>query len=80
MHKVGYLIELNPMAVYKFSGDARFISVEYRLFKLPSDAKQETVELMYNGEITGFEEELKVCMLLLFHCITCRLTKYIFDT
>ncbi|XP_046576867.1 arsenite methyltransferase-like [Haliotis rubra] len=39
-------------------GDARFVSVTYRLFKLPS-AMQPARQVIYNGEITGYEGELK---------------------
>ncbi|XP_067656585.1 arsenite methyltransferase-like [Haliotis asinina] len=39
-------------------GDARFVSVTYRLFKLPS-ALQPTRQVIYNGEIPGYEGELK---------------------
>ena len=41
------------------SGEARFVSVTYRLFKLPPGAKTEPLQVMYNGEITGYEKEFK---------------------
>lgn len=42
-----------------YSGEARFVSVTYRLFKLPPGAKIEPLQVMYNGEITGYEQEFK---------------------
>lgn len=43
----------------KILGEARFVSVTYRLFKLPPGAKMEPLQVMYNGEITGYEKEFK---------------------
>ncbi|XP_041370644.1 arsenite methyltransferase-like isoform X2 [Gigantopelta aegis] len=39
-------------------GDAQFVSVTYRLFKLP-ETKQPARQVIYNGEIPGHETELK---------------------
>ncbi|XP_041368388.1 arsenite methyltransferase-like [Gigantopelta aegis] len=39
-------------------GDAQFVSAAYRLFKLP-ETKQPARQVIYNGEITGHESELK---------------------
>ncbi|KAJ8316865.1 hypothetical protein KUTeg_004769 [Tegillarca granosa] len=38
-------------------GDARFVSVEYRLFKLPKKCDQTSSQVIYNGEIPGYEDE-----------------------
>ena len=54
-----------------FSGDARFVSVTYRLFKLPPGTKGEPTQVIYNGQISGYEKEFrfdhqhvfKVCIL-----------------
>lgn len=41
------------------SGDARFVSATYRLFKLPpKDQFKDSRLVIYNGEITGYEEEV----------------------
>lgn len=41
----------------KILGDARFVSVEYRLFKLPKKCDQTSSQVIYNGEIPGYEDE-----------------------
>ncbi|KAL3865074.1 hypothetical protein ACJMK2_006707 [Sinanodonta woodiana] len=38
-------------------GDARFVSVTYRLFKLPNET-QPARQVIYKGEITGFPDQL----------------------
>lgn len=40
-----------------YPGDAKFVSVTYRLFKLPAD-KEEGRQVIYNGEISGYTQEL----------------------
>ena len=42
-----------------FPGDAKFVSVTLRLFKLPQEKKPVT-EVVYNGGITDFEDSLKL--------------------
>ena len=41
-----------------FSGDAKYVAVTYRLFKLP-EAKQSAMSVTYTGNITGNEKELE---------------------
>ena len=40
-----------------FSGDARSVSVTYRLFKLPPGTKGEPTQVKYKGQISGYEKE-----------------------
>ena len=42
------------------SGDAKFASVVYRLFKLPPNSVKSNTKVIYNGSITGHESEIKV--------------------
>ena len=49
--KVEYL-----MFFFFSPGDAKFVSVTYRLFKLP-EKPSEYATVTYNGGIEGFEEE-----------------------
>lgn len=42
-----------------FTEGAEFVSVTYRLFKLPKDTKSEPREAIYEGDIRGAEEEFK---------------------
>ena len=58
-----------------FSGNARFVSVTYRLFKLPPGTKGEPTQVIYNGQISAYEKEFrfdhqhvfKVCILVLLN-------------
>nr|XP_022336163.1 arsenite methyltransferase-like [Crassostrea virginica] len=43
----------------KILGDARFVSVTYRLFKLPPGTKAEPTQGIYNGQISGYEKEFR---------------------
>ncbi|XP_076809027.1 arsenite methyltransferase-like [Clavelina lepadiformis] len=40
-------------------GDAKFVSVMYRLFKLPKDADRNASQVIYKGTITDNQDELK---------------------
>ncbi|XP_039256478.2 arsenite methyltransferase-like isoform X1 [Styela clava] len=39
--------------------DAKFVSVTYRLFKLSTKVEREPKEVLYNGEIIGYEDEIQ---------------------
>jgi len=43
-------------------GDARFVSVVYRLFKLRKDEPRERRQATYNGTIDGFPDSIKVLL------------------
>ena len=40
-------------------GEAKFVSVTYRLFKLPKEASAEACEMIYEGDIRGCEDTFK---------------------
>ncbi|XP_066278189.1 arsenite methyltransferase-like [Branchiostoma lanceolatum] len=40
-------------------GDIKFVSVTYRLFKLPQNTSKEAAQVVYNGSVTGHEASLK---------------------
>ena len=42
------------------SGDAKFASVIYRLFKLPTNVDRSSSQVIYNGTVTESENDLKV--------------------
>ncbi|XP_048744012.1 arsenite methyltransferase-like [Ostrea edulis] len=57
-----YLVSAAPVPIDRedfkqILGDARFVSVTYRLFKLPPSADGALTQVIYNGEIAGYEEE-----------------------
>ncbi|XP_033756091.1 arsenite methyltransferase-like [Pecten maximus] len=56
-----YMVSVTPVPVDREDfkavlGDAKFASVTYRLFKLPTK-KCEATQVIYNGDIPGYEEE-----------------------
>ncbi|XP_078483357.1 arsenite methyltransferase-like isoform X2 [Ciona intestinalis] len=55
-----HVVEVTKPELKKVTGDARFASVLYRLFKLKPMENQESTQVIYNGGITGFEENFKV--------------------
>ncbi|XP_062609882.1 arsenite methyltransferase-like [Saccostrea cucullata] len=59
-----FLVSATPFAVNKEDfkrklGDARFASVTYRLFKLPSDANVAPTQVIYKGTIPDHEKRFK---------------------
>ncbi|XP_021351655.1 arsenite methyltransferase-like isoform X1 [Mizuhopecten yessoensis] len=55
-----YMVSVSPIPVDRDDfkevlGDAKFVSVTYRLFKLPTK-KCESSQVIYNGDIPGYEE------------------------
>ncbi|RUS77594.1 hypothetical protein EGW08_014633 [Elysia chlorotica] len=50
------IFDIEDKSYKEFLGDAKFVSVTYRLFKLP-DTSLEDATVTYNGGIEGFEEE-----------------------
>ena len=65
------LVQPDCRTMIYFSGDARFVSVTYRLLKPPPGTKGEPTQVIYNGQISGYEKEFrfdhqhvfKVCIL-----------------
>ncbi|XP_029656086.1 arsenite methyltransferase isoform X1 [Octopus sinensis] len=58
------IVSVSPISVdredfRKILGDIQFVSVTYRLFKLPSDYPKTAGQAIYNGEITDHEDEFK---------------------
>ena len=41
-----------------FTGDAKFCSATYRLYKLPKTEKSPPLQVIYSGDVTGFENQL----------------------
>lgn len=50
----------------KLLGDIKFASVTYRLFKLPPNCHESSAKAIYNGEISGHEEQLNFDHQLIF--------------
>lgn len=48
--------EVSPVCL--FSGDCRFVSATFRLFKLPKTGQAKRCQAVYKGGITGHEKEL----------------------
>ena len=44
---------------FNFVGDAEFVSVTYRLFKLPKEVASEACDMIYEGGIRGAEDTFK---------------------
>uniref|UniRef100_A0A0L8G3Q1 Arsenite methyltransferase n=1 Tax=Octopus bimaculoides TaxID=37653 RepID=A0A0L8G3Q1_OCTBM len=58
------IVSVSPIPVdredfRKILGDIQFVSVTYRLFKLPPDYQKTPAQAIYNGEITDHENEFK---------------------
>lgn len=58
------IVSISPVPVEredfkKILGDVKFASVTYRLFKLPANCKESSAQAIYNGEISGHENQLK---------------------
>ena len=49
---------LNKMILFLLTGDAKFCSATYRLFKLPKSEKSAPLQVIYSGDITGSEDQL----------------------
>ncbi|GAB1598712.1 arsenite methyltransferase-like [Argonauta hians] len=66
------IVSVSPIPVEredfrKILGDVEFASVTYRLFKLPPGCQMSPGEVIYNGEVTEHEKELKFDYNLTFH-------------
>jgi len=56
----GNIVAIDKPELKAAVGDAQFVSVTYRLFKLPADVKKsESQDMIYEGDIRGSEEEFK---------------------
>nr|CAB3223321.1 arsenite methyltransferase-like [Phallusia mammillata] len=53
-------LEITKPDLKEVVGDARFASVVYRLFKTHKDSNREITQVVYNGSITGCENEFKL--------------------
>lgn len=56
-----YMVSARPIPVdredfKKVLGDAKFMSITYRLFKLPAK-RMDATQVIYNGDIPGYEDE-----------------------
>ncbi|XP_005403876.2 PREDICTED: arsenite methyltransferase isoform X2 [Chinchilla lanigera] len=52
------LITIQNEELERVTGDCRFVSATFRLFKLPQAEPAEKCQVVYNGGITGHEKEL----------------------
>ncbi|KAM4636151.1 BLOC-1-related complex subunit 7 isoform 1-T1 [Discoglossus pictus] len=52
-------ITVNNKELEDIIGDLKFVSATFRLFKLPQDAVKEKSQAIYNGGVTGCEDELQ---------------------
>nr|XP_056706423.1 arsenite methyltransferase [Euleptes europaea] len=52
-------ISISNKELEKVVGDCQFVSVTFRLFKVPQDDSAQRCEVIYNGEITGHKKELE---------------------
>ncbi|XP_051982019.1 arsenite methyltransferase [Xyrauchen texanus] len=53
------IITVDNKELEKLLGDYKFVSATYRLFKLPKSAKKRPCQAIYNGNITGVEENFE---------------------
>uniref|UniRef100_H2Y8E5 Arsenite methyltransferase n=1 Tax=Ciona savignyi TaxID=51511 RepID=H2Y8E5_CIOSA len=52
-------VEVHKPELKKVTGDAKFASVLYRLFKLKPGFENEASQVIYNGSVTGFPDKLE---------------------
>uniref|UniRef100_A0A8C5KXA9 Arsenite methyltransferase n=1 Tax=Jaculus jaculus TaxID=51337 RepID=A0A8C5KXA9_JACJA len=53
-----HFITIQNTELQRVTGDCRFVSATYRLFKLPKTEPAKRCQVVYNGGITGHEKEL----------------------